>query len=796
MVNEFPRVGLLLCAVGILGSAAAHSQAPASSAPATSTGQTTTGTIGNPTSGQTNRQGAQTPTATNPNRRATADDAQNDKNKAAEATRDVSALPPEPPTEFQKLVSSLSGKDVPIFGASIFSSAPSTFAPVDQIPVPSNYVVGPGDELQIQIYGQINQSGRYIVDRSGSIAVPEVGPVHVAGLQYSQLTQALKDQLSRIYRNFDLTVQMGQLRSIQIFALGEVRHPGSFTVSSLSTLVNALFASGGPSANGSLRRIQLRRNGQPAREFDLYDLLIRGDKSKDISLLPGDVIFVPPVGPQVALLGSVNQNGVYEIKDEKDLNDVLKLAGGLITTASTQSVRIERIVGHQALIVNQASLTPEGRLTPIQDGDILTFPSIQDRFRNAITLRGNVANPGRYIWHEGMTVKDLIPNKDSLVTANYWLNHNNLGITTNRDYEAIQEGALGASTRTTEQGSVQATSSITDAQSATSSSFAARNDIILSAADIDWGYAVVERLNADTLVTSLIPFNLGKLILDGDMSQNVTLRAGDVITIFSTADIEVPQSQRTRFVRLEGEIVSAGVYSVNPGETLAEVIARAGGLTNDAYLFGATFTRQSTKRLQQQRLNEYTQQLRSQLQQAEINDASKSISAQDATIAAASQAAAEASIQRLATVEASGRIVLGIPPEARGLAAVPYVALEDGDRFVVPRLPSEVNIQGAVYNQNAVLYARGVRAGAYLRAAGGPTRDGDPKKEFIVRADGSLLSRQYLSEHQFNDARIYPGDTVVIPERIDKQSALRTLVYLAQIVGQFGLGAAAINVLR
>jgi len=532
------------------------------------------------------------------------------------------------------------------------------------------------------------------------------------------------------------------------------------------------------------------------KEFDLYDLLIHGDTTKDLTLLPGDVIFVPPVGPQVALLGSVDQTAVYELKDEKTLKDVLKLAGGLTTTAGTQSVRIERIVDHKALEVEQATLTPEGEATPIQDGDILTFPSIQSRFSNAVTLRGNVANPGRYIWHPGMKVKDLIPNKEALVTANYWLNHNNLGITANRDYESLQEGSLAVSTRVSDQASGTTAGSITDAQSATSSKFAARNDVILSAADIDWGYAVIERLDPDTLTTSLIPFNLGKLILDGDMSQNLPLESGDVITIFSNADIEVPQSQRVRFVRLEGEIASAGVYSVRPGESLADLIVRAGGLTKDAYLFGATFTRESTRRLQQQRLNEYLQELQNQLQQATINDAAKAISSQDTAISAASQAAAQSSIQRLASVRASGRIVLGIPPEARGIGAIPYVALEDGDRFVVPRLPSEVSIQGAVFNQNAVLYSRGVRAGTYLREAGGPTRDGDPKKEFIVRADGSLISRQYLSQHQFENERIFPGDSIIVPERIDKQSALRTLVYLAQIVGQFGLGAAAINVLR
>jgi protein involved in polysaccharide export with SLBB domain len=700
----------------------------------------------------------------------------------------------------------LSGRSIPIFGASLFQGVPSTFAPVDQIPVTSDYVIGPGDELRIQLFGQVNQNGRYIVDRAGNVVLPEVGPVHVAGLQYSQLRDALNRELSRVYRNFDLTVQLGDLRSIQIFVVGDVRRPGSFTVSALSTMVNALFTSGGPAANGSLRRIQLKRNGAVAAEFDLYDLLLRGDKSKDIHLLPGDVIYVPPVGPQVAVLGSVNQTAIYELKDETTVGQVLKLSGGLTSTASGKAIRIERIVDHQALMVSQASVTPEGEATPIQNGDILTVRPIQDAFKNAVTLRGNVANPGRYIWHAGMRLKDLVPDKESLITTNYWRRHNTLGLISSEDYESSQEGSLAVSSRAQQQATdtrqqtdgkaASATaSSISDAQSS-NSNFAARNDVILSAADIDWSYAVIERLSADTLETSLIPFNLGKLVLDGDDSQNLYLQSGDVVTIFSNADIEVPQSQRTRFVRLEGEIASAGVYSVHPGESLADLVTRAGGVTKDAYLFGSAFTRQSTQKLQQQRLNEYVQQLQDQLLHEGVNDASRAISSQDAALSAASQAASQSAIQRLASLRASGRIVLDIPANAIGVQAIPFVSLEDGDRFVIPRLPSEVNVQGAVFNQNAFLFSQNERAGSYIRKAGGPTRDADPKKAFIIRADGSLLSRQYLSKHQFESAHIYPGDTIVVPERLDRNSTLRTIGYLSQIIGQIGFSAAAINVLR
>ena len=228
-------------------------------------------------------------------------------NPDAQLERPIPARPqPDKPTEFQQLVAATAGAQLPIFGASLFGNVPTTFAPVQNIPVTPDYVIGPGDEIRLEIWGQVNQQASFVVDRTGSISVPQVGTIHVAGLKYSQLTDFLRSQLGRIYRNFDLNVNLGQLRSIQVFVVGEARRPGSYTISSLSTLLNALFASGGVLPQGSLRSISVKRSGSTIVTFDLYDLLLHGDKSKDIPLEPGDVIFIPTVGPQVAVVGSVN----------------------------------------------------------------------------------------------------------------------------------------------------------------------------------------------------------------------------------------------------------------------------------------------------------------------------------------------------------------------------------------------------------------------------------------------------------------------------------------------------------
>ena len=334
--------------------------------------------------------------------------------------------PPEPDFEFQKFVTASLGYRLDVFGQNLFGKVPSTFAPLDRVPVTPDYLIGPGDELLIRAWGQIDVNYRAVVDRTGAIYIPRIGAITVAGLRYDQLNDALTRSVGRVFKNFELNVTMGQLRSIQVFVVGQVKRPGSYTVSSLSTLVNALFASGGPSNRGSMRRITLKRQGKDVTIFDFYDLIVSGDKSKDSQLLPGDVIYVPPVGRMVALAGSINTPAIYELKEHDQLNDVLVYAGGLTTTAGGQKAFVDRIDDHLTRRTAEFELTGAGLKTELHDGDIVRFLHISPKFDNAITLRGNVAVPGRYPWHQGMRVKDLIPNREFLITQEYWKRQNKL----------------------------------------------------------------------------------------------------------------------------------------------------------------------------------------------------------------------------------------------------------------------------------------------------------------------------------------------------------------------------------
>ncbi len=758
---------------------------------------------------------------------------------------------PEQPTEFQRYVGDATGIWLPIFGQELFTGVPSTFAPLDNSPVPQDYVVGPGDQLLLQAYGQINFDLRLTVDRAGDVEIPKVGTVRVAGLKFSQLQPFLQQQVARQFRNFTLNVQLGQLRTMQVYVTGEARRPGSFILSSLSTLVNAIFAVGGPSADGSLRNIEVRRDGQTITHFDVYDLLLRGDKSKDVALLPGDVIFFPKAGPRVAVFGSVDRPAIYELKGNASVGKVLDLAGGLTAIAANQHAEVERIQDHQLRHVLEISLDAEGRSAKLEDGDVLRVYSFVPRFDNAIVLRGNVANPGTYAWHDGMRVHELFPDKDSLLTRDYWKQRAKLGLPV-LDYQPVPVANVSADTQTTYQqrvlsgnelnrqasdraigsrgfnsssdmGSTQArpnelNSSMLGTQTTTLQSntignaaaagsapplaqqFPPQNLVELQSPDIDWSYAVIERTDKTTLKTELIPFHLGALVLNGDESQDVALQPGDVVTIFSQADIHVPRQEQTRFVHIEGEVAHAGVYSVQPGETLRQVVERAGGLTPNAYLYGASFTRETVRQQQQQRLDEYINELSEELQHsAEQLAANGGASGGEGGSAQGIAQANQQSIARLRQLRASGRVVLSMAPSDHDVAAIPDLQLEDGDHLVIPPVPSSVTVVGSVYNQSSFVFEEGRREGDYLRQAGGPNRLADARHEFIVRADGAVVSRNFSSGKllsSFGSERMNPGDTIIVPQKLVAPSLMRSFLEYSSVFSSIALTAATIAILQ
>lgn len=677
-------------------------------------------------------------------------------------------------SEFQRFVAEHTGFHLPRFGEGLFVGRGSTFAPLDQVPVPADYVLGPGDELLVRAWGAVDLELRTRIDRNGLVNIPRVGPVRVAGLRASEVEGYLTQQVGRLFRNFQLNVTLGQLRSIQVFVVGQARRPGQYTVSSLSTLMNAVFASGGPAVNGSMRRIQLRRAGAVVAELDLYDFLLKGDLTNDRPLLPGDTIVYLPQGPQVALIGATDKPAVYELRGETEtLGDILRYSGGLSPVTSTHQVQVERVDPQHPRSprhVMMMNLDAQGLAAPVRAGDVVTLFRVTPEFANAVTLRGNVAAPLRYPYQPGMRVSDLIPEREALLTVDYHIRLNRL-------VQYLDNGKK-------ESKATETTRNLVD--------------------EPNWEYAVIERLNRQTLQLDLLPFNLRRAVVERDPVHDLPLQPGDVVTIYGARDVALPQSARVRLVRVEGEIVRPGVYQLRVGETLHQLLQRAGGATPLAYLYGMELSRESARRKQREAIADAVRRLEAMLA-SEAAGQLANLSGTDAQAAVRLQAAQaearRAQLSRLRGLEPNGRIALEVPETVVQLSEVPDVMLEDGDRIYIPARPDFVFVAGAVANSNTVLWQQRRTVGDYLKLAGlEPGADED--NIFIVRANGTVVHRRDggLFSSRFERTTLMPGDVVIVPEKLDRESTwsavVRGLKDWTQILYQFGLAAAAIETLR
>jgi len=742
----------------------------------------------------------------------------------------VQAKKPKTPTQFQRFVQSSTSQLLPHFGEQLFDN-PNAYAPDAAAPAPAEYVLGPGDEVRIQIWGSVDFAGNQTLDRNGQISLPKIGVINLNGVQVKNLETTLRKQAGMVFNNIHLNASLGKLRGITVYVVGQAQQPGTYNLNSLSTLVNAVFASGGPATTGSMRHIELKRAGKTVTTLDLYDFIAKGDKSKDAPLQPGDVIMIPPVGPRVALTGATDQAAIYELKPGNTLQDVLSLGGGVPVLANLQKALLERIDASQTTAPRQVQnlvLNAQGLTVPLRDGDLVTLLPISQAFGNAVTLQGNVAQPLRNAWFSGMRIQDLIPDREALITPEYYRRKNQL--VQNRTAELKAQGLTAAQILDVEKAQKLPENLALSMELISANPITANANKSIAGAtvadrvrgmvdQINWDYAVIERLNKADLRTELIPFNLGKAILQKDPAHNLLLQPGDVVTVMSSTDVRLPSERQIRLVRLEGEVAAPGVYQALPGETLPQLITRAGGLTPQAYVFGTEFTRESVRQQQQKNLDQVIRRLESQAQSASATLAANLTgerAAQAATLQQQQQAQQRAQIERLKSLRSEGRVALELDPaKTAGLGArgmrdaeesraalnhLPNLPLLDGDAIHVPSLPAFVSAAGSVHNENVIIYKPGRTVGEVILSAG-LTEDAEVSESFVLRADGSVLSRRgggWFSK--FDATPVMPGDTVIVPAKVDRESnynfIVRGLRDWTQIFSNLGIGAAAIKTLR
>ena len=708
-------------------------------------------------------------------------------------------MPRNEPNDFQKFVLEATGKLLPLYGAGFFEGADAA-RPTQGAPVPNDYPLGPGDELLIRGWGSIDIDLRVVVDRNGLISIPKVGTVPMAGVRAADAEEVIRNAVSKYFRGFSLNVTLGQLRTITIYVVGQAKRPGTYVVSSLSTLVTALSDTGGPNQNGSLRHVQVKRAGKQIAELDFYAFLAKGDKSGDAKLIDGDVIVIPPAAGFVALTGKVKSPSVFELRGSDDtIQNLLDVAGGLPVLADPHRAFIEHIDPgkKRSRSVEEFALDASGLRRELRNGDLVSVLSVNAEFANAVTLRGTVSQAVRAPYRDGMKVTDLIPSKDFLITK---------AVVRRQNQALIWQGRQDEQNANEQYPSDQAElrrSIKTQPEPLNTGTLA--GSVGNQYDEINWDYAVVERINRADLSVSLLPFNLDKALADPSGSDNVSLQPGDTVTVFSVDDVQVPIAKRHVFVRVEGEVQKPGVYQVSQGESLVGVLQKAGGLTGDAFLFGAEFTRESVRKSQQQNLDKYVSRLEQQMMQ----ESRKSLASRSGIDPAAAQVAqAQAfvetesrnrSIQKLRELKATGRVALNVSPQDKSFAQVPDFRLENGDRLVVPNRPDYVQVFGSVNTESAMFWQPGKTVSDYLEQAG-VSSSADEDAVFIMRANGMVISNagRWMSSVKGKEA--LPGDIVVVPEKVDVETTWNAFVRgtkdISQIFANFGLAGAAIHTMN
>ena len=778
------------------------------------------GSTSNPDNAARNVTAPQEGASTRPSQRA----GPPDRDARQEPMRQRVVAPPPAPSEFQKFVEAATGRLLPVFGSSFFTDAADRPSELSNVPVSADYTVGPGDELVIRAWGSIDVDYRSTVDRNGQVNLPKVGSFNVAGVKAAELEKHLRAQIARLYTNFNLNVTLGQLRGVTVFVVGPAQRPGVYTLPSQATLLSAVVAAGGPAPNGSMRKLTLRREGRVVSELDVYDFLVQGDKSKDVQLVAGDVLVFQPAGARVALTGAIDTPAIFELRSAQEpLSEVLRYAGGASVLANPNRAQLERIDTTQAKaarFVEEFRVDAAGLQKPLRDGDVLTLLAISPQFANAVTLKGHVAQPLRYAYKPGMRISDLIPDRDALISPDFYRRKNLLVQVLEADEEeeksVMVDGVLTPPARKTarrmqernpqDRGPLERNplERNTEGHREDAALTTTRKRVGILFDELNWDYAVVERLDTKNLSTQVIPFNLGKVVLQGDPLNNIELLPGDVVTVYSQKDIRVPVSRQTRLVAIEGEVSAPGIYQLLPGESLKQLIGRAGGFTPQAYVYGLDFSREETRIRQRENLQQAMARLESLAATQTARDAANRRDDPSAgRSAAVSDAATQAQLMRLARLQPNGRIALELSTDVNAVEQLPDVPLENGDRISVPTRPGFVTVAGAVVNTNALLWRPGRTAGDYLQLAG-VEDSADAANMFILRADGTVSHTQgrrgFFGSGGLEGQPLQPGDALVVPSQLDYETWGRALVRnlkdWSQIFSQFGLGAAAIQTLR
>ena len=713
------------------------------------------------------------------------------------------------------------------FGYDLFANAPTTYAPAASIPVSGDYLLGPGDTLDILFYGKTNNAFSLDINREGFVNFPELGPVGLAGMTYAEAKEMLQSRISAQIIGTQVSISMGSLRSMQIFVLGEAFKPGAYTVSSLSTITHALVSSGGVSDIGSLRNIQLKRQGKLIATLDLYDLLLSGDTSKDVRVQAADVIYIPTVGDLVSVEGQVLRPAIYELKGGESVVDLVGLSGDLGPKAFAESSRLERINDDGFMTVMDLNLKQsKDRAIALQAGDHLVIDAITDYKKDIVTLSGAVRYEGDFSWREGIRVSDIISDRDELnpdsdfsvsLLIRELYNSSDIEVLIFSLGNIFKDPASEDNLKLDSRDTIVVLSDYEDRADA----IAPFVDNLKRQASIDNLPRIVTSggtvrypgdypLSDGMTVKDLV--NLSGGLIDSAYSQSAEISRTDLsdpnravnsiivsdLTTRLSSILEpsdyvefrtIPEFRKSETITLEGEFVFPGTYVFNKGELLSSVIERAGGFTNEAFVDGSVFLRESLAQREQEEIDRLRELLNDELSANSLRDANSDIAINEGKIALE-----KAILESLSNSVATGRLV--VPLSDIMAYRSRDVVLKDGDRLMVPKLSQEVTILGEVRRPTSYLFDPDFSQSDYIEQSGGYKDRADKDKVYIVKAGGEvIMPKRGLFKFRSAKNTISPGDTIVVPLDTDdtRIQGIPLLAEVSTIVYQLSLGAAAIK---
>ena len=753
-----------------------------------------------------------------------------------------------------KAASSLSNDELLPFGYELFAGEPESYVAPQDIPVPTGYRVGPGDEIRVLLTGRQNLDLSVIVDRSGRIQLPEIGPLNVHGKTLEELRTHVDGVVTEKFIGVESFISLGELRSINVFITGESRNPGVYALNAFSSISHALSVSGGIRMTGTLRDIRLIRDGDVVTSLDLYSLLLDGNLQNNHQLKAGDVVFIPTVGNRVGVSGSVTRPAVYEVEPGATITQAIDLAGGLRSEGDPEKIQVSRITsGNSRTLVD---IAPEKQsLFKIARGDEIQVGKVRDWLKGVVEIKGATPIADQYEWFQGMRVSDLIGDRDAHLNEEADLQY---GLIVSRVGDAYELKVSRFSPRDVlvapggdrdPELQERDVLMIFNKQEADSRQVLPGGDrdpelqerdvlMIFNKQEADSRQVLLEPLIAE-LRENLVPGKLAPVVtvsgavkhpgtyplLEGDTVQDLIKGAGGLtnasyqmeaelirqtltsekavtellpLGLSSQSDLnfklaptdqlhikQLPDLNLEKTVAIDGKVKFPGTYTIRPGETLSQVVNRAGGLTEYAYPEGAVFTRESLREQEQKRLNDAQRRLT-----RDIALSGPEQPGEQSTVGDDKDTVTQV-LDQVAEAQAVGRLVIDLPALLSSKTGRD-VRLQAGDSLTVPEISQAVTVIGEVQYATSHLHDSQLSITDYLNRSGGLAFRADENRIYVIRADGSVRVPNRSRWFGQTDP-IEPGDTIVVPLDLTQISSLELAKDLSQIIYQIALGASAVN---